>query len=373
MSQEPGRKEFQALWLKQLYHEYEDICLSYGVALRTPVFEITDSRSVYGCWHAETGILSLSRKLIMEYPWPVTLQVLKHEMAHQLCSEWPGFSGTAHGEQFQSACERLGVLPEFRHPGVVISQMVDEALTPSQLKADGRRCLARIKKLLALGRSANEHEAAQAMKKANELLEKYHLRGIAEGGEHRFASVVIDRKKKRISAYQKHICSILQEYFFVRVVLSQLYDPLCDDSFKTIELFGSAENVAVAEYCYHFLANHLAFLWSINRDRFKGSARTEKNSYYLGLLRGFREKLSEQRGGRGGKTAAPAGKSLIVAEEQRLSWYVGMRFPRLRKVSARGARVYGATYQQGVEEGGRITMNEGIAVRDPGPGGLLPC
>ena len=364
--------QLQALWLQQLYHEYEDICFNHNVVLRTPIFEISDSQKVYGCWQASTGILSLSRHLILEHPWSVTLQVLKHEMAHQLTGTLSGGGGAAHGQFFQQACERLGVLPEFRRPGVVVPEMVVEAGARSQLSESGRRCLARIEKLLALGRSANEHEAALAMEKANELLERYHLKGLGDDGEHRYASVVIDRKKKKISGYQRNICSILQEFFFVRIVLSQLYDPCRNDSFKTIELFGTRENVTIAEYCFHFLENRLALLWSANRARFRGRTQTEKNSYYLGLLRGFHLKLREQKKDRTEKTSLPQAGALILAEEQRLAWYVGMHFPHLRKASVRGSKVYGTTYNEGVATGKEISLNDAVTGQKSIFGGFLP-
>ena len=363
--------QLEALWLRQISREYEDICRNHNVLLPTPIFEITDSKKVYGCWRSTTGILSLSRHLIVHHPWPVTLQVLKHEMAHQLCSNRPDRGAAAHGEVFQQCCECLGVLPEFRRAGVVVPEMVEQAVAYSVLSEGGRRCLAKIEKLLALGRSANEHEAALAMEKANELLEKYHLYGLREGEEHRYASVVIDQKKKKIAGYQKHICSILQEFFFVRIVLSQLYDPRCNESFKTIELFGTRENVTIAEYCYHFLENRLALLWAANRQRFRGTAQTEKNSYYLGLLRGFGQKLREQQKNRAEQHAEPQVGALILAGEQRLAWFVGMHFPRLRKVSSKGAKVYGTTYNEGIETGRQITLNDAVSGSKPVFGGLL--
>lgn len=364
--------KLQGFWLQQLYREYEEICLSHDVQLRTPIFEITDSLKIYGCWQAATGILCLSRHLILHHSWSVTLQVLKHEMAHQLCSQWHGEIGAAHGQTFQMACDRLGVLPEFRRPGVVVPEMVAAAVTRSELSENGRRCLAKIEKLLALGRSANEHEAALAMEKANELLEKYQLHGLGEEREHRYAGVVIDRKKKKIAGYQRHICAILQEFFFVRVVLSGLYDPGRNETFKTIELFGTRENVAIAEYCCHFLENRLALLWSVNRARFRGAVRTEKNSYFLGVLRGFHLQLREQRRSRTEESPQPHGTgALILAEEQRLASYVGMHYPRLRKVSTKGARIYGTTYNEGMEAGRQLTLNEGVTGQQPVFGGLL--
>lgn len=361
----------QQLWLQQLHREFDDICLSHGVSLRPPVFEISESPKIYGCWLPATRTLRLSRHLILNHSWSVTLQVLKHEMAHQLCSEWYR-GGCAHGEPFHQACERLGVLPEFRRAGTMVPEMVEEIASPSKLSEEGRKCLTKIEKLLALGRSANEHEASLAMEKANELIEKYHLQGLRQGLASRHAYVVIDLQKKRTAGYQRHICSILQEFFFVRVVLAQLYDPVRDESFKTIELFGTPENTAIAEYCYHFLENRLALLWSQNCNRFSGRTQTEKSSYYLGLLRGFSLKLRAQKETRAAGNVQPAAGALIVAEEQRLAAFVGMRYPRLRTVAGRGVKIYGNTFNEGVEMGKTITFSEGLTAAKSTFGGLLP-
>jgi hypothetical protein len=147
---------------------------------------------------------------------------------------------------------------------------------------------------------------------------------------------------------------------------------MTNDTYKTIELLGTKENVTIAEYCYHFLENRLASLWSLNRKRFKGSVRTEKNSYYLGLLRGFYQKLEEQKKVKEDIPIEPKMGDLIVAEEKRLESFVGMRFPRLRRISRGGIKVYGSTYNEGVETGKTITFSEGLEGKGPTFGGLLP-
>lgn len=232
--------------------------------------------------------------------------------------------------------------------------------------------MARVAKLLALSQSANEHEAALAMQKANDLIEKYHIEELGSDALYRYGFGIIDRKRKRIESYQRRICTILHDYFFVRVVLSSLYDPLRDDTYKTIELLGTKENVTIAEYCYFFLENRLASLWSLHKNRFKRSARTEKNSYYLGLLRGFSQKLQEQRMGKKDLRSQPHLGELVVADEKRLGDFVDMRFPRLKKAARSGARVYESTYNEGIETGKTISFAEGLAAKKDTFGGLLP-
>ncbi len=363
--------KLQHLWLQQLQLEFAEICMSYNLELRLPILEISDSKKEFGAWHSATRILRLSRHLIYNYSWSVTLQVLKHEMAHQLCSELFGNVGLPHGEDFQRACELLGVLPEYRRAGSAFAHMVEQATGGSKISTRGRECLARVQKLLALAQSSNAHEATLAMQKANELIEKHHIEELGNDPEHRYGLGIIDRKKKRIESYQRRICTILHDFFFVRVVLSSLYDPLRNETYKTIELLGTRENVAIAEYCYFFLENRLSSLWSLHKHRFKGSTRTEKNSYYLGLLRGFHQKLQEQKEGKKDFDIEPQIGDLVVAEEKRLEIFVGMRFPRLRNSARRGAKVYSSTYNEGVETGKTISFAEGLTGKKKAFGGLL--
>jgi hypothetical protein len=369
MHDESVLHRLKPLWLSQLHRDFVAICGSHRVELPVPILQLNDSRRVYGSWQEETGILCLSTHLLRNHSWTVVLQVLKHEMAHQLVAATRRADGGPHGLAFQEACERLGVLPEFRRPGVMAVEMVEMATTAAELSDSGRRCLRRIEKLLALGRSANEHEAALAIEKATALLAKHHLQGLAEGGASRFTSVVINQRSTRIATYKKHICSILKEYFYVRVVLGELYQASCDHHWKTIELFGTRENVAVAEYCYHFLDQRLPLLWAAHLCGRRGIS--ERLSYYLGVLRGFRERLAQQ-----GKTVAPVvqrpeAKALMVAEGQRLDWYVGLRFPRLRTVSGRRSKVDGALYGAGREVGRQLEMRRGVS-EGPGSPACLP-
>lgn len=368
----PNIDRLQHLWLQQLHVEFREICFNYGLQLKPPVFEISDAKKELGAWLPDTRTLRLSRHLIARYSWAVTIQVLKHEMAHQLCTEKFQATGAPHGEIFQQACELLGVLPEYRHPGAAGVEMVKQAACGSKISERGRECMARVEKLLALSQSSNAHEAALAMQKANDLIERYHMRWLGKDPAYRYGFKIIDRKRKRIEGYQRRICTILHEFFFVKVVLSSLYDPFADETYKTIELLGTKENVSIAEYCYHFLENKLASLWSLNRNRFKGAARTEKNSYYLGILSGFYQKLQKQKSNKEDCCIEPKSGDLVVAEEKRLNAFVGIRFPRLRKASKSGAKVYGGTYNIGVETGRTITFAEGLADTGTIFGGLLP-
>lgn len=347
--------------MTRLQIEHQEICLNYGVQLALPLFEISSSKKQLGCWQAGTKSLRISEHLITSYPWGITLQVLKHEMAHQYCSEVMRSKSTAHGGDFQKACSCLGVLPEFRGFSLVTDEVLQQLNAHGQASNTGPKVLIKIEKLLALGESSNVHEAEAALQKASSLIEKYHLQQLLSPSNSSYVVGVIEVGKKQIATYKRHICRILQDFFFVRVVLSRAYNPHTNTVQKTIEMLGSKENVAIAEYCYFFLENRLELLWKEFQQRTRSSGRTQKNSFYLGVVLGFFQKLQDQNKKREKTAVEPQRNALLLVEDRRLDAFVQMHFPRMRKSSSSGSRVDADVYKKGMEAGRTITFTEGVA------------
>jgi hypothetical protein len=360
---------YYRLWARQLLAEFEDITHQHGLGLEAPIIEITETEKQYGSWQAATRTIRLSARLITTHSWNITCQILKHEMAHQICSELFHVQTCDHGSAFHRACDLLGLPAAFRHAAADLPESAATAPANNQQTEKGRQFIARIGKLLALATSANEHEAALAMEKASQLMARYNLRQIKEDSHSAFTTLIINTRCQRLEGWQRKICVILLRFFHVKVVTSSLYDPMGDTQHKTIELFGRQENVTIAEYCYTFLAAKIESLWRQNRGRISGKGLRARNSYYLGLLQGFYDKLNSRE--TSAPTAPPtddkatdktaAGLSLLIrTEEEALDRFVAMRFPHLRKRSGGRTMIYRETYEQGRTDGGRIVLHKGV-------------
>jgi len=373
---------YYPLWGRQLLAEFENINWQYGLGLEAPVFEITETERQYGSWQAATDIIRISARLISRHSWDITCQILKHEMAHQICSEIFLEAEDGHGPLFQKACDLIGLPAPFRLATGDLPESVTTDLAGNQQTEAGRQFIRRIGKLLALAGSNNEHEAAIAMEKASLLMTRHNLQQVQEEAQSGLTSLIINTGSKRLERWQHKICTILLRFFYVKVVTASLYDPLQDTQHKTIEIFGREENVAIAEYCYAFLAGQLASLWRQNRLRIGGKGIRARNSYYLGLLQGFHDKLLTQEAMRSTHLPPKTNDSkrdgeqqdvtaLITAEDRVLDRFVGMRFPRLRKRSSAGAMIYRDTYELGRTDGKQIVMHKGVAEQNSEQGLLL--
>ncbi len=353
-----------AAWLAQLAREYNDICFQYCLRLTPPLLLINRDRRQLGSWSAVDRILRLSEALIREHPWSLTLRVLKHEMAHQICSELQARPDAGHGPLFRQACDRIGLEPAFQRAGADLSEYLTDLDTGSAITQKGRQVIDKVRKLLALGGSDNEHEAALAVRRASELLARHRLDLDAlaetEGLVHRS----INTGGRTLPAHRKAICAILETCFPVRVICASIYDPLTDVALRTIELLGREGDVAIAEHCYHFLEDRLEALWRSSRHAFAANGRTAKRSYFLGLLVGFRQTLEQGRTAKqSGKTMPPTTPSAdlpALTAEQRLDTFVASRFPRLRRMRGSSQVVDPKAYHQAVAEGRALTLHQPV-------------
>lgn len=354
-------------WTLQLRREHGNICFQHRVGLKTPAFELTDNRRKIGAWLPATRTIQIAAHLIREYSWDVVINILRHEMAHQYADEVLQAHEPAHGPAYKKACDILGVLPAFRSAtGRVPRTITDSAKNnPRQTGM-----LARIDKLLSLARSANLHEAAVAMRKANELMKKYNLERLEQQQPSEYEYLVINPKKKRLDVTKKLTASLLQDFFFVDVVYAGLYDAETEETHKTIELLGSRENVAMAGYVYDFIDRRTVSLWQEYKKQHQAPQKLRR-SYILGLIKGFREKLALTEK-IAGPDKTPVTSALILARDAGLTDFINLRFPRLRKVTGRGTRIHPDTYSAGKKAGQKIIIHRGIEQSSGFQGRLLP-
>src|SRR5690606_32121113 len=146
-----------ALWWAYYNSEYVD------EALVEPSFRLVDGMADLGRWDRDRREIRIALQHLRDDPWQEVMATLRHEMAHQFADEvLRATAEPPHGPAFREACRRLRVEPSAtaRGPDGAAAAANDEAARLTRL----------VSKLLALGASPNENEAAAAMRKARELM-----------------------------------------------------------------------------------------------------------------------------------------------------------------------------------------------------------
>ena len=216
MQYEALTAELERALVRQLALRYAEVNEDrFRNRLRSPVLALTDATGHLGRWVPATRTIELSRAFTASRPWLEITSVLEHEMAHQFVDEVLGVrEETSHGDSFRRVCAERGI--DARAAGAPLAS-TDAGDT------DASRTLDRIRKLLALAASSNQHEAEIAMRRAHELMLRHNIEHVAyePGYEVRHLGDPL-RRGNRV---ETEIMLLLGEFFFVKVIRVPVYVP----------------------------------------------------------------------------------------------------------------------------------------------------
>lgn len=350
-------------WTLQLRHDYDDICFQYKSKLKPPLVTIVEHTSFWGRWDPLLRCIEISEQLILTHGWDTVRNVLKHEMAHQVVSEVFGHDDATHGKSFQKACDLLGLPAPFRSATGDLPQesSTDRKPPPALLR--------KVEALLSLAQSDNQNEAKLAMQKAQVLLQKHHLKELPHRNVDDYNYIIIETHKKKINAYQSRICSLLTQHYLVDIVISELYDAPAMNLYKTIEILGTKENTAIAEYVYHYLIRTCEQLWKSHKKTHPTHAKL-KRSFVLGLLEGFEQQLSTAK--ESTLNSNNDSKALMQLHTEQLKHYVNFRFPKLRQRGRSQSRFDHESFESGRKQGKNIVIRKGVTASGKALRRLLP-
>jgi hypothetical protein len=253
----------------------------FGRRLSRPVFSLSDSEHRLGAWDSAARTLFLSRRLVLDCPWTVVREVLKHEVAHQFVDEVLRVRDqTAHGPAFESVCRAHGF--DGRAAG-----MPPTAAGPDT----GSPILRRISRLLALAESPNVHEATAAMRTAQRLMLRHNIDAATAAAREGYTFRHVGIPSGRVSGAEHVLAGILSRHFFVDVIWIPSYLPRQGRSGRVLELCGTPSNLEVAVYVHGFLMATGERLWREHKRTHGLIGNAERRRFVLGVMIGFDEKL----------------------------------------------------------------------------------
>ena len=291
----------------------------FGGGLKPPVFVLDDTSTRLGCWRRRDRTIGLSLSLLRSHPWHAVRSVLKHEMAHQYVDEVLGaLDEPAHGPAFQRVCADLHI--DARAAGMP----VDDDL---EVDDDSARVMRRVQKLLALADSDNANEAEAAANTAQRLMLEHNIAGLNNRGARRYTTKRLTPPQSRLPAHIKMLSGVLARYFFVEVVLARAYLPDEGKDGFLVEVSGTAENLAMAEWVFGFLCDAGTRVWQaeVRARRVSSSSRLR---FLTGFVSGVDEKLARER-------SVQQSVGLVWSGDADLQKWIRREHPRLRATSVR--------------------------------------
>ena len=297
-----------------------------------PVFSLGADQGRLGLWRRQTREIVVQRRMAFRENWGVVVEVLKHEMAHQYVDEvLKATDESPHGPAFQRVCSDRGI--DARALGL-----------PKDSPAS--RVLERITKLLALAGSANQHEAEAAMAKAQAMLLEHNLAVTAQ----QYSFRQVGQPRQRIYEHARWLAVILSDHFFVEAIWVPAYDVRTGQRGTVLEICGTDENLAIAEYVYGFLQETGERLWRNHREANGIKGHGGRRRFLTGVMRGFLDRLE-------GARHQQQSKGLIWVGDGDLERYLHQRHPRTTRRRRRAGR-RDEHFQAGRAAGEQIVLHK---------------
>jgi len=364
------QQELERCILHGLACEWEDalwvLDSSHEELMRKPLFSLGDMKNRLGHWSREKREICLGRNLVVNHPWDAVCEVLLHEMAHQFADEVLGANNEPpHGPKFQRACHLLRANPNASEK---YEPLHDRIFRESSGSED--RIMLRIKKLMALAQSKNQHEAEAAMAKAHELIAKYNVDLLAHEEDRYFVSVFVGKPALRHFREEYALACLLTDFYFVFGIWMPAYVVDKGKMGSVLEISGTIQNIKIAHYVYDFVRQSINSQWDeYNKDN--GLNRYRKTDFAMGIIQGFGSKLkSQSEKKRKVKDTCPlmprSGRrehALIKIEDPLLKKYVGYKYPRTLNVSGKALSHDHNVVKDGVSVGKKLVISKGITER----------
>jgi hypothetical protein len=326
-------------------------------AMQKPLFRLKEMKTLLGYWAGRRREICLNRDFVLNHPWDSVREVLRHEIAHQFAYQVLGVRNeTPHGASFKKACELLRANP--RASGSY--ETLHERIINGAQKSEEDKILHRVKKLMALAQSTNQHEAETAMIKARELIAKYNIDLIEREGRRDFVSVFVGKPALRHFREEYMLGGLIEDFYFVQGIWTPAYVMEKGRMGRVMEISGTAHNVKIASYVYDFVSHFIDTRWAVYNKN-KNLNRYRKTDFAIGILDGFRSKLKTQEKI---DVAYYGNKALVSIEDPLLTRYMNYHYPNISSIRRNALNTDHQVLHDGISIGKKLVISEGITVRE---------
>lgn len=330
----------QELHLKCLGTRFYDRKQRFSYPIQVVIY---NHQSMLGYFQPDFYELGFHEKL-MHSKKEDLYNIIRHELAHYLVFITQGHIEEPHGAAFKAFCQQAGWGPEVFQATITLDE--------KHFIQEENSILRKIKKLMALASSQHLHESEQATIKSQQLLLKHNLEEASLFDEEQICMQRV-LTQTRLSIKMRAISTILRT-FLVDVVIHKGKACSC------LEVIGKRVNVEIAEYVATVLDAELEHLWDQAKKRTALQGITAKNSFFLGVAKGYCDKIQALKQ----QYSAEISRGLIVLEKK-LTEARDMVYPRLSSTSS-SARYCASSAKLGEKAGKHLNINPAIKKQSNG-------
>lgn len=222
---------------------------------------------------------------------------------------------------------------------------------------DQEKIIAKVKKLLSLAESSNQHEASSALEKANELLTRYNLTMQDVDVEESDYGTGEVWDGVEFHEYHEYTTAIINECFFVVCYMCFHATKVKP---KAIKMFGTKTNCEIAAYSFDFLNSVFVDL-AIKYSKKWGNEFNRKG-FWAGLELGIVEQIKARQ------ENVQQEQGLVLVKDPKLADFENNMSVNYRDddESIFDSR-YQDSMQAGYDEGLEVSLRPGITTNQNNP------
>lgn len=219
----------------------------------------------------------------------------------------------------------------------------------------------KLKKLIALSASDNQHEAEQALKLAQKiaLMHNIELAQIDQGNNTQEDMMCLAHNEgKRLKITQSYVNWILQNHFQIQIITTG--NRMVG---RILNFIGRPDKVEYAKWLNNYLNETFLRLWHKRKSEFNDNLKN-RETYFYGLFKGLDEKLTENK--KILETEMLTNENinnygiLIVNESQLLTQSLNKFFPKIIWSSKSIAIKSNSALNAGISDGNNISLERGL-------------
>jgi hypothetical protein len=277
-------------------------------------------------------------------------------MAHQMADEiFYTANEPAHGDSFKKACRLLRANPD----ASTNYRTLDEIIFKDSENTEDKR-LVRIKKLMALAKSQNLHEAEAAMKKAQELIGKYNVDIYSKRESRNFMSIFLGKPALRHASDVYHLAHLLSDFYFVEGIWIPAFVLEKNKMGRVLEITGTIANIKIASYVHDFVNRFINSKWE-EYNNYKNLNNNRKTDFAIGIIEGFSKKLKSFDGKMINKAYT---KSLLKTQDPLLKKHMAYKYPHIVRSSGRSLKRDISVLNDGLAIGKTLVISKGITSKE---------
>ncbi len=222
------------------------------------------------------------------------------------------------------------------------------------MSQSNEKLLKKIKKLLALSKSSNSHEAAKALEIAQKLMAEHNVNSLdIEISES-------DSKQKfsrKTGEYVHALASLIKRVFGVEVYFSNQKNNIPEQKMHAV-FFGQEERPVIASYCFDVLYRQLqqarkAFVATQSKRLKRSTLIARADNYCLGWVHGVYKTVQDF-------VLTPEEKGKMERFKNQLHEKLNLKQAKVREIGGTRERCGEDSSLKGYLDGKKVKLNHGV-------------